>query len=462
MQTLYVRMIITTMFIMLVSVFIGFLITNLYYHINLKPTNDAKITEIAENVVAIYEQSDHQDIHLYLSSMSLTGYTFILFEHEHRAKIYGVPIDVQKIPDGVAQSVIDGEVYHGIRDYPYHPLVTGFFNNDITNTVGVPIQVDGKTHALFLRQDTVQQFGEMRIFLAYLLLFTVIISFVSIILSTRYLVKPIKDLSLATQKIAGGNYHVKLNVQRQDEIGRLAQDFTRMSSSLARIEEKRQEFVSSVSHEIQSPLTSIQGFSQALREEDLTKEQREHYLSIIEKESRRLSQLSSQLLTLSTLDRDDYEFTHTPFDIVAQIKEIIATLEWQWQEKALTIEVRGIVTHIVGEPQLLYQVWLNIISNAIRYTPKGGSIIINIEKDTTQINVMIRDTGIGIAEEDLHHIFERFYKIDKARTRDEESTGLGLAISQKIVELHNGTIMVESEEGKGTTFTITLPIYRDI
>ncbi|HLS06514.1 MAG TPA: HAMP domain-containing protein, partial [Bacillota bacterium] len=285
MQTLYVRMIITTMFIMFVSAFIGFLATNLYYHFKLKPQNDAKVTEIAQNVVNIYEQSDHQDIHLYLSSMAHLGYTFVLFEHEHRARIFGVTIDVQKIPDGVVKSVIDGDTYHGIRDYPWHPLVTGFFNNEITNTVGVPIRVDGERQALFVRQDTLQQFGEFRIFLVYLLLITLLISFISILLSTRYLVKPIKDLTLATNKIAGGNYHVKLNVQRQDEIGRLAEDFTRMSSNLAKTEEKRQTFVSSVSHEIQSPLTSIQGFSQALREEELTKEDRDHYLSIIEKES---------------------------------------------------------------------------------------------------------------------------------------------------------------------------------
>src|SRR5699024_5615998 len=110
MQTLYVRMIIMTMFIMLVSAFIGFLATNLTYHFKLKPQNDAKITEIAENVVNIYEQNEHQDIHLYLSSMAHLGYTFILFEHEHRARIFGVEIDVQKIPGGVAQSVIDGDI----------------------------------------------------------------------------------------------------------------------------------------------------------------------------------------------------------------------------------------------------------------------------------------------------------------------------------------------------------------
>src|SRR5690625_4944359 len=154
MQTLYVRIFMTTLFIMFVSAFIGFLLTNLFYHFNLKPKNDEKTTEIAESVVNIYEQSDHEDIHQYLASMAHLGYTFILFEEEHRAKTYGVPIDVQKIPDGVAASVFAGEVYHGIRDYPWHPFVTGFFNNEITNTVGVPVRVDGEVLALRSEEHT--------------------------------------------------------------------------------------------------------------------------------------------------------------------------------------------------------------------------------------------------------------------------------------------------------------------
>src|SRR5699024_1761985 len=117
-----------------------------------------------------------------------------------------------------------------------------------------------------------------------------------VLVSTRYIVHPVRKLREATKKIAGGNYHIKLASNRQDEIGRLAADFTKMSTSLKQNEEKRQEFVSNVSHEIQSPLTSIQGFSQAMQDQQLTKEEKDHYLSIIEKESRRLSALSDQLL----------------------------------------------------------------------------------------------------------------------------------------------------------------------
>lgn len=445
---------------MFVSTFIGFIITNLYYHFNLKPENDAKVTEIAEHVAGIYEDGGHQDIYSYLESMANLGYTFIVFEDEQHAETFGVPIDTEDLPKEVIHSVLQGKSYHGIREFPWKPLIIGFFNNKITNTVGVPVQGEDQTFALFVRQETVQQFGEMREFLAYLLMFILIISFLSIIISTRYLIKPIQDLKSATKKIAAGNFHVKLNVNRSDEIGQLAKDFTTMSRSLEKVEEKRQEFVSSVSHEIQSPLTSIQGFSQALREEDLNEEERSHYLSIIENESRRLSKLSSQLLTLSFLERDNYEQVNTPFNLVEQMREIISTLEWQWQQKELSIEVRGDQANIVGDPQLIYQIWFNIISNAIRYTPTGGTIIINIKKEDISVEVSIHDTGVGISSDDLQHIFERFYKVDKARTRDEESTGLGLSIAKRIVELHDGTIMVDSELGVGTTFIVHLPLYR--
>src|SRR5699024_9119619 len=197
--------------------------------------------------------------------------------------------------------VLRGHVFHGIANYPWRAAVTGFLDNELDSTIGAPIHTGGTTSALLMRADTDGQLDEMRVFLATLLVILLVIRFIGILLSTQYIVKAIKDLTDATRKIAAGNYHIKLNVNRTDEIGRLARDFTKMSNHLEKTEEKRQAFVSSVSHEIQSPLTSIQGFSQVLREEQLTEDEQKHYLSIIEKESRRLSKLSSQLLMLSFL-----------------------------------------------------------------------------------------------------------------------------------------------------------------
>lgn len=458
MRTLYVRIIMTTMFIMIASGCIAFLVTNVYYHHYLKPGNDRKVTHIAQNVVNIFEESGQQDIESYLSAMTDLGYTFHLFDEDGYDQTFGDQVLKGTLSSKVITTVLNGEVYHGIKNYPWKPFVTGFFNSEISNTIGVPIQTNDHQYALFVRPHSVQQFGEMRFFLAVLLMVLLLFSFIGIVVSTRFIVKPIKDLMLATRKIAAGNYHIKLNVNRTDEIGKLARDFTKMSDSLEKTEDKRQEFVSSVSHEIQSPLTSIQGFSQALQEEDLSKDEQRHYLSIIEKESRRLSQLSNQLLTLSFLDSDVDEDTRLTFDLLAQVKEVISTVEWQWRKKELALEVKGDPVHITGDPKLLYQVWMNLLTNAIRYTNPGGTIAINIQEEPTHVKVTFRDTGIGIAEKDIGQIFDRFYKVDKARTRSEGSTGLGLSIAKKIIELHKGTIMVESERNEGSIFTITLPV----
>lgn len=246
-------------------------------------------------------------------------------------------------------------------------------------------------------------------------------------------------------------------MNRSDEIGRLAKDFTQMSENLQQTEEKRQQFVSNVSHEIQSPLTSIQGFSQALRDEDLPIEDRNRYLSIIEKESRRLSLLSKQLLTLSFLDSEIEKSQKVSFDLHSQLKDIVSTMEWQWREKEQTIKLADTQINIIGDPKLLYQVWMNLFANAVHYTGNDGTIIIDMLQKGSDTEVIFKDTGVGIPEENISHIFDRFYIIDKARTRTNASTGLGLSIVKRIVELHNGTIMVESETGKGSTFTVTIP-----
>lgn len=458
MRTLYVRIIATTMFIMIASSVTGFVVTNVYYHHFLKPENDKKITDIAYQIVDIFENNTNQSISEYLQSISQIGYKLHIIDAEGHQQSFGKPFSDETLEDGVVPMILEGETYHGIETYPWRPFVTGFFDHTLANTIGVPLEVEGETKALFVRPYMMQQFGELRVFLAILLLLLLFISFIIVIISTRYLVKPIQTLTEATHKIAAGNYHIKLNVNRKDEIGRLARDFSQMSSSLERTEEKREEFVASVSHEIQSPLTSIQGFSQALREEDIPRSEQERYLSIIEKESRRLSVLSNQLLTLSFLDSETDLDQFVTIDLGKQLKEVISATEWQWREKNLSISFENEHENvpIQGDPKLLYQVWMNLITNAIKYTPEDGEIAIMIYEYKDKIEVRVSDTGVGIAQEEMAHLFDRFYRGDKARTRSDHSTGLGLSIAKKIIELHEGTIFATSKLGEGSTFITTL------
>lgn len=458
MRTLYVRIILTTMFIMVASSILGFVATNIHYHYFLKPQNDKKITETAYQIADMYEYNTNQSISEYLQSISQIGYKLHTIDEDGHEQSYGKPFSSEALDHEVVSSIIDGEIYHGIKNYPWSPFITGFFDHTLSNTIGVPITVDGETKALFVRPYMMQQFGELRIFLSILLILLLFFSFVIVLVSTRYLVKPIQNLTEATHKIAAGNYHIKLNVTRRDEIGRLARDFSQMSTSLERTEEKREEFVASVSHEIQSPLTSIQGFSQALQEEDIPADEQQRYLSIIEKESRRLSVLSSQLLTLSFLDSEADLEEFVPLHIENQLKEVISTTEWQWRQKNLTISVEKeeLDIRVLGDPKLLYQVWMNLLTNAIKYTPEYGEILIEIINHKDKIEVYFSDTGIGISEEDMAYLFERFYRVDKARTRTDHSTGLGLSIVQKIIELHNGSITAQSKMGEGSSFIVTL------
>lgn len=446
-----------TMVIMIASALIAFAVTNIYYQHFLKPDNDEKVTHIAKNIVELFEENPNQSISDYLTAMTDLGYTFYLVRDTGIAETFGNPFSSEEMDQRDIEKVLRGEIYHGIANYPWKPFVTGFFDNEVKNTIGVPVQISGKTHALFVRPNSIQQFGEMRIFLAVLLVLALLFSFLLVLASTRFIVKPIKTLTEATRKIAAGNYHLKLDVNRKDEIGRLASDFSTMSSSLAKTEEKRQEFVSNVSHEIQSPLTSIQGFSQALQEEDMSEAEQQRYLAIIENESKRLSALSKQLLTLSNLDSEVNINDFIQFDISEQLREVVFMMEWQWREKQIAIEIDTHPTTVIGDPKLLQQVWVNLIANAIRYTEPSGKLSIHTATVKSYAQITVKDTGIGISETDLPQLFERFYKADKARTRTEDSTGLGLSIVKKIIELHGGTIMAESELGKGSAFIVSLP-----
>jgi signal transduction histidine kinase len=241
-------------------------------------------------------------------------------------------------------------------------------------------------------------------------------------------------------------------------IGDLINSVNKMAAELGQLETMRQEFISNVSHEIQSPLTSIRGFAQALQSESLSALEREHYLKIIEAESTRLSKLSDQLLKMASLDAQQVKVETQPYRLDRQIRKVLLACEPQWLAKNLEVEAMLPETTITADEDMLSQVWLNLIYNSIKFTPCGGKICLELRRCDDKIEFKICDTGNGIAEEDLPHIFERFYKADKSRTGINGGSGLGLSIAHKIIELHKGTIEVESQLNTGTTFAVRLPV----
>ncbi|QOQ55585.1 sensor histidine kinase [Bacillus amyloliquefaciens] len=457
MKTLYLKIVITTIVVMILSSVAAFFISNAYYQYRLKPYNDKKLTRMAEDVKTFYESSPNVSLDRYLKNISDVGYQIYTVDEHGHGSYYGGPFREKEISAEVIQSVLDGHVYHGISQFSSKGFITGFFDNALKNSIGVPVTVKEHQYALFFRPNTELQFGELRIFFALILLLTILISILFVLVSTRYIVKPITKLTQATKQIAKGHYDIHLNVRLRDEIGELAHHFSQMAKSLEQLEAMRQEFVSNVSHEIQSPLASIQGFSQTLQSKELSEDQRQHYLSIIENESRRMSQLSKQLLTMASLDKEKEILNKHSFDAAAQIKQVLFMMEWSWREKDLALEMDLPAADIYADERLLHQVWTNLIMNSIKFTEKGGSISIKLVKKEHEYHIEIKDTGIGISSDDLPYIFNRFYKADKARIRKEAGSGLGLAITKKIIELHNGQIHVTSQLGKGTAFHIYLP-----
>jgi signal transduction histidine kinase len=265
------------------------------------------------------------------------------------------------------------------------------------------------------------------------------------------------ELTDTLAQIAQGNFNVLLDPGNVGVFNDLANAINDMAKNLGTLETMRQDFITNVSHEIQSPLTSIGGFAELLQKDSLPDNERLKYAAIIEAESSRLSSLSENLLKLSTLDNNKVPLRKQDFRLDKQLEAIALTLEPQWSAKNLTLEADMQKLTICGDEELLSQAWMNLLHNAVKFTPEGGQITINLTSEEGSAVINISDTGIGIAQEDQIHIFERFYKVDKARDRSLGGNGLGLSLVKRIIELHDGKMTVDSEPGKGATFEVALP-----
>lgn len=455
MKTLYTRIAVTFILISFTSSLIALFASNLYYQKQLMEKSEHKLMGIGKEIRALFEQAPGLELDAYFSHIANMGFQIYAVNEQLEGIFYGGPFRNKELAPDLIQRILDGEVYNGIspeRNF----IVISFFENSLHNSVGLPLHVDGKRYALFIRPDLEKQFGEMRIYMAILLLLTFVCSAILTVILTRFIVKPIKDLTNATQQIVDGNFNIKFNVSRKDEIGNLAQHFTTMVRSIKQLDEMRQEFVANVSHEIQSPLTTIQGFAQTMLDQKAASEEAEHYLHIISEESKRLSSLSKQLLTLATLDKEDHVIKSRSFRLDEQIRQVLIATEWHWTKKQILIEIEIPEIIITADEQLLYQVWFNLITNSIKFSRVGGLVHIEIVVDQG-ITVTVSDSGIGIGESELPHIFDRFYKADKSRTPSRSGSGLGLSIVKKIIELHRGRIEVDSRAGEGTSMKVWLP-----
>lgn len=269
----------------------------------------------------------------------------------------------------------------------------------------------------------------------------------------RHIILPIKKVKDATKKVASGDFNVKVDFSRNDEIGDLAENFNLMVDELNSIEYLRKDFVSNISHELKTPIASIQGFAKLLEDDELSKEERKEYIDIILEETNRLSNLSSNMIKLSNVENREIVNLQS-FRLDEQIRKAIIMLEKQMSDKNIKVELISKKININCDQDLTMEIWINLLNNAIKYTEENGKIIVNVHEEEKCVTVQIKDNGIGIPKDKQERVFEKFYQVQNSHS--SEGSGLGLAIVKRIVDLINGEISFESEEGKGTVFTVTL------
>ncbi len=292
------------------------------------------------------------------------------------------------------------------------------------------------------------------------------IAAVGITVYTRKRVKdtyemPLHNMAEAAGKVAGGDFSVYVptlhTADKLDYLDIMIMDFNKMVEELGSIETLKTDFVSNVSHEMKTPITIIKNCAELLQKEQIAEEARIEYAKSIENAATRLSNLISNILKLNKLENQSIVPEMEAYDLCRQLCECILQFEDAWDEKEIVLETQIEDTAMVrADANLLELVWNNLISNAIKFTGKGGGVTIIQTSDENHVTVVVSDTGCGIAKESVNHIFDRFYQGDTSHSK--EGNGLGLALVKRVMELMDGDIQVVSKVGEGSTFTVTLPM----
>ena len=278
---------------------------------------------------------------------------------------------------------------------------------------------------------------------------------ISTILS-RFPVKPMMKLIEGMQSLANGHYETRIDLGRNLLEKDLTTNFNHLATELENTELLRSDFVDNFSHEFKTPIVSISGFANILKNNDLPKQQQDEYLDIIVNESKRLTDMATNVLNLSKIEKQVILSDISKYNLSEQIRNAIILLEKKWSAKNLEFDLDFDDYNIEANKELLEQVWINLLDNAIKFSPENNLIEVSIKQNNQQLEINISNHGPKISKQDLKRIFEKFYQGDTSHA--SQGTGIGLSIVSKIVSLHKGNITVTSDDK--TTFKIILPIYQ--
>ena len=338
-----------------------------------------------------------------------------------------------------------------------------FFGDDHLNVMR-PIVSGMSTKGYVSVHMPVSQFHAMLdSYVSIMLLIVLIVyftGFAMIILLINSVIQPLRKIRAGAVEMAAGHLDHRIEVSSEDEIGDVAASMNRMAENLQQTGETQKKFISNISHDFRSPLTSIKGFTEAIIDGTIPPENQEKYLRIIASEVERLENLSSDTLTLSKLDSRDQPLNLSDLDINSTIRNTAAVFEGICRKEKISFNLilLGDALYVRADLARIQQVLYNLIDNAVKFSPPESTITIETSIRHGKAEVRIRDEGIGIKKEDLDKIWDRFFKADTSRGKDKMGTGLGLAIVREIIRLHDQTIEVTSREGRGTEFWFTLEL----
>lgn len=368
------------------------------------------------------------------------------------------PTDHSFIHDKDVQKIFSGQTVNFTHEDPdgNRYLVTGMvIPQDDTNRVS-----DSALYVLASTQHVDESIASIRSLLILSGFGAFLLALGFIWIAAQVLSRPLLQMQQATRKIAVGDLETRLSIKSNDEVGSLAEAINDLARDLQRYQDTRQEFFANISHELRTPITYLEGYAKVVKEKLYTsEEEKDKYLDIIQEEAVRLQRLVNDLFELAKMEEGKISLTLEWIDLTEIVRSSVRKIEWRVKEKGLNLQAiyGSDVPLIRGDGLRMEQIIINMLDNAIRYT-ESGNVTVFLHSDDKMVTMSIEDTGIGIPEDEIPFLFERFYRVEKSRSRQYGGTGLGLSIAKKLIDLQGGEIRVSSTTGVGTRFDICFPI----
>ena len=443
----------------LVTIISAFGLTNYLYNTFYVDQQINLLLSHGNALAASYEQNEQ----LFLEKVQWSGDSLewdIIYTDDPMLLSGGLPFDMTMGENLITfeerQSLLSGENVVMIRNHEK-------LGQDILAVVIPLLKEEQLRGAIFLYTPLSTMYEPFRSFQVIILVTSIVLLVLMIFIArkiTNYLVKPIKKMTEVTKRMAAGDFSERVMINQKDELGELTHSFNTMAISLQEVEEKRKEFLANVSHELRTPISYMKGFTEGVEEGVV---EIEKYITIMKRETSRLERLIHDLLDLAQLEGDSYPMKSTPISFAQLIIDVVERFEIEWKERGIEV-ILDIDEDIIiyGDFDRLEQVVSNLLQNAIRHSGNDSNIEVSLVENKEKEAVMqIKDEGEGIPEKDLPKVLDRFYRVNKARTCKDGGTGIGLAIVHQIIKKHEGTILIKSKLGIGTTVTVKLPLYEE-